>query len=136
MIRRPPRSTRTDTLFPYTTLFRSSDRRLKPGTKIGPVLSGQPGFLGHDLIPSAQEGSFEPGKRHVAPLPIQQRTGKPQAAGISVSGLPLHARPARLRQPKQPRGLVERLARRVVDGAAKPGKIIRPAYDQELAMPA
>src|SRR3546814_9236924 len=28
MIRRPPRSTRTDTLFPYTTLFRSERRRL------------------------------------------------------------------------------------------------------------
>src|SRR3546814_19049800 len=27
MIRRPPRSTRTDTLFPYTTLFRSWRRR-------------------------------------------------------------------------------------------------------------
>src|SRR3546814_8133756 len=27
MIRRPPRSTRTDTLFPYTTLFRSQQRR-------------------------------------------------------------------------------------------------------------
>src|SRR3546814_7534953 len=27
MIRRPPRSTRTDTLFPYTTLFRSVRRR-------------------------------------------------------------------------------------------------------------
>src|SRR3546814_6925150 len=27
MIRRPPRSTRTDTLFPYTTLFRSPDAR-------------------------------------------------------------------------------------------------------------
>src|SRR3546814_8695603 len=26
MIRRPPRSTRTDTLFPYTTLFRSCSR--------------------------------------------------------------------------------------------------------------
>src|SRR3546814_1591109 len=26
MIRRPPRSTRTDTLFPYTTLFRSAAR--------------------------------------------------------------------------------------------------------------
>src|SRR3546814_4148565 len=26
MIRRPPRSTRTDTLFPYTTLFRSTRR--------------------------------------------------------------------------------------------------------------
>src|SRR3546814_3124180 len=28
MIRRPPRSTRTDTLFPYTTLFRSGEQRL------------------------------------------------------------------------------------------------------------
>src|SRR3546814_1585901 len=28
MIRRPPRSTRTDTLFPYTTLFRSDDALL------------------------------------------------------------------------------------------------------------
>src|SRR3546814_1537097 len=28
MIRRPPRSTRTDTLFPYTTLFRSVDMRV------------------------------------------------------------------------------------------------------------
>src|SRR3546814_12678999 len=27
MIRRPPRSTRTDTLFPYTTLFRSKTKR-------------------------------------------------------------------------------------------------------------
>src|SRR3546814_10585622 len=33
MIRRPPRSTRTDTLFPYTTLFRSRglQRRLRRG---------------------------------------------------------------------------------------------------------
>src|SRR3546814_81132 len=29
MIRRPPRSTRTDTLFPYTTLFRSIAPRLE-----------------------------------------------------------------------------------------------------------
>src|SRR3546814_3149582 len=29
MIRRPPRSTRTDTLFPYTTLFRSHGRLLR-----------------------------------------------------------------------------------------------------------
>src|SRR3546814_2914332 len=34
MIRRPPRSTRTDTLFPYTTLFRSpaSTRSSRPAT--------------------------------------------------------------------------------------------------------
>src|SRR3546814_2829556 len=31
MIRRPPRSTRTDTLFPYTTLFRS----LEPAPRSG-----------------------------------------------------------------------------------------------------
>src|SRR3546814_13103408 len=30
MIRRPPRSTRTDTLFPYTTLFRSQAGRAAP----------------------------------------------------------------------------------------------------------
>src|SRR3546814_1126076 len=30
MIRRPPRSTRTDTLFPYTTLFRSRPSRAAP----------------------------------------------------------------------------------------------------------
>src|SRR3546814_1532799 len=29
MIRRPPRSTRTDTLFPYTTLFRSGFTRIR-----------------------------------------------------------------------------------------------------------
>src|SRR3546814_4437265 len=37
MIRRPPRSTRTDTLFPYTTLFRSlalsSTAQILPGLK-------------------------------------------------------------------------------------------------------
>src|SRR3546814_5183095 len=30
MIRRPPRSTRTDTLFPYTTLFRSAGDLVEP----------------------------------------------------------------------------------------------------------
>src|SRR3546814_8146952 len=37
MIRRPPRSTRTDTLFPYTTLFRSMERSARmsvpPGSR-------------------------------------------------------------------------------------------------------
>src|SRR3546814_3651643 len=35
MIRRPPRSTRTDTLFPYTTLFRSARRLLVPRQSAG-----------------------------------------------------------------------------------------------------
>src|SRR3546814_8200904 len=34
MIRRPPRSTRTDTLFPYTTLFRSLEAWSKSGMSV------------------------------------------------------------------------------------------------------
>src|SRR3546814_14462238 len=44
MIRRPPRSTRTDTLFPYTTLFRSRKMRLAI-TRLSPsglLFSGSP----------------------------------------------------------------------------------------------
>src|SRR3546814_16641971 len=37
MIRRPPRSTRTDTLFPYTTLFRSIGDHVDAGERIGVV---------------------------------------------------------------------------------------------------
>src|SRR3546814_3267512 len=36
MIRRPPRSTRTDTLFPYTTLFRSVPMD-QPGIEVRPI---------------------------------------------------------------------------------------------------
>src|SRR3546814_3666638 len=35
MIRRPPRSTRTDTLFPYTTLFRSAVEAVEGGRVAG-----------------------------------------------------------------------------------------------------
>src|SRR3546814_10325998 len=38
MIRRPPRSTRTDTLFPYTTLFRSAYPETIPTTQCGSKL--------------------------------------------------------------------------------------------------
>src|SRR3546814_5660104 len=41
MIRRPPRSTRTDTLFPYTTLFRSKAiPKFTPGADLKAVISG------------------------------------------------------------------------------------------------
>src|SRR3546814_3401307 len=40
MIRRPPRSTRTDTLFPYTTLFRSAVRPSGPAFQHRVVLRG------------------------------------------------------------------------------------------------
>src|SRR3546814_2427165 len=41
MLRRPPRSTRTDTLFPYTTLFRSERRKSHPRRDHAPEGSGR-----------------------------------------------------------------------------------------------
>src|SRR3546814_15533068 len=40
MLRRPPRSTRTDTLFPYTTLFRSEDAEGGDGLKAARGIAG------------------------------------------------------------------------------------------------
>src|SRR3546814_2191825 len=40
MIRRPPRSTRTDTLFPYTTLFRSPDTGSNVRRRAGAAAAG------------------------------------------------------------------------------------------------
>src|SRR3546814_1270119 len=52
MIRRPPRSTRTDTLFPYTTLFRSLQRHDK-SVKAFSILGGffAPPFTRESLYP-------------------------------------------------------------------------------------
>src|SRR3546814_8151265 len=45
MIRRPPRSTRTEPLFPYTTPFRSPRARAGPATGSGDELMSVPGKL-------------------------------------------------------------------------------------------
>src|SRR3546814_7757933 len=54
MLRRPPRSTRTDTLFPYTTLFRSRCRQ-RPVVELGEDLVDRRAELadqhGLDLVP-------------------------------------------------------------------------------------
>src|SRR3546814_11979839 len=49
MIRRPPRSTRTDTLFPDTTLFRSQgrDQRRRGAAAAGPVRMTERRTLAH-----------------------------------------------------------------------------------------
>src|SRR3546814_19015002 len=71
MIRRPPRSTRTDTLFPYTTLFRS--------------LGGGP------------EGHWHPGQRAVARADGDRtgegrgRRGRPEGVRLDESA-PAHGR--------------------------------------------
>src|SRR3546814_19673162 len=50
MIRRPPRSTRTDTLIPYTTLFRSKRFVLLTVPSATFVLFGATGDLAHRMI--------------------------------------------------------------------------------------
>src|SRR3546814_6179859 len=46
MIRRPPRSTLTDTLFPYTTLFRSTAKREMPHFLLPPLMSNKGTYTG------------------------------------------------------------------------------------------
>src|SRR3546814_19349593 len=77
MIRRPPRSTRTDTLFPYTTLFRSLRRR----PRLPAVAGAQPAV----------------GRRRRA-----RRSARPRPAGAGpvrrLAALPLAGRRDRLRR--------------------------------------
>src|SRR3546814_3327422 len=73
MRRRPPRSTRTDTLFPYTTLFRSSIEigpvYIRPQLRIAVVLLGvgtQCVAYPHPLRRNQIRGRFEiPGTKRV-----------------------------------------------------------------------
>src|SRR3546814_12407703 len=78
MIRRPPRSTRTDTLFPYTTLFRSPSGNLRVGP---PVRQGQ-AFIMRDgtstrLLPFCS--------LRFAVMPTAVKIGKQNAAEICLS---------------------------------------------------
>src|SRR3546814_18643507 len=63
MIRRPPRSTRTDTLFPYTTLFRSGaahveadQARLAQGCGAADHADDAPRGAGEDRIAAVEGG--------------------------------------------------------------------------------
>src|SRR3546814_4972383 len=54
MIRRPPRCTRTETLFPYTTLFRTGNPTVEVEVELGS------GAVGRAAVPSgASTGQFE-----------------------------------------------------------------------------
>src|SRR3546814_11064134 len=83
MIRRPPRSTRTDTLFPYTTLFRSFNPELpnvSPAFQFNRLLgftynpltdapNGGKGFyadLGGNELPNAPHYNFNVGAQYSA----------------------------------------------------------------------
>src|SRR3546814_18780338 len=71
MIRRPPRSTRTDTPFPYTTLFRSARHRYRPR----PRLRADPRASRFDpaRIGAATEHPLHPDRRHGICRPVADR---------------------------------------------------------------
>src|SRR3546814_2789310 len=76
MIRRPPRSTRTDTLFPYTTLFRST---------------GQ--IRTHHLLDADRKGNvemIEAFRFTVSDRPVCEQRGETAPARILKRELPFH----------------------------------------------
>src|SRR3546814_14475725 len=117
MVRRPPRSTRTDTLFPYTTLFRSSVERaghvrhqqeelvVREHMAAGPApqrtaetvprlpLSGDPAIDGDRIIAGADAVALERGEA----LHQRHTTGRIAAFGSETArarrqpGEPQHA---------------------------------------------
>src|SRR3546814_4294541 len=100
MIRRPPRSTRTDTLFPYTTLFRSIRQRVE---RLGGHLN-HVWICDHDeaaltnLLADSSEAdlvlimaaSATADREDVVPAAIRQAGGRVERVGMPVDpGNPL-----------------------------------------------
>src|SRR3546814_18989405 len=93
MIRRPPRPTRTDTLFPYTTLFRSPRKRPVP-------------YHQHPFGPATRTGHFglrQPLRRiesavrtdgNALPLPPSHLNARPLPLPCRADHLPLQPRTA------------------------------------------
>src|SRR3546814_3532743 len=70
MIRRPPRSTRTDTLFPYTTLFRSPNALPFPirATVPGSHLNGVPRVRSHSVVLALRGRDTRRSEEHTSEL--------------------------------------------------------------------
>src|SRR3546814_8175473 len=83
MIRRPPSSTRTDTLFPYTTLFRSRRR----GRDLGIVLARhqvsarrrRAGAVDRLSLPAGRRDSAGVLRRHPPPPRSEEHTSELQS---------------------------------------------------------
>src|SRR3546814_4711004 len=105
MIRRPPRSTRTDTLFPYTTLCRAR-RALNDGSR----------GASHEHGTRTGQGARRTGARAAVPA---DRGRRPRAAG-AVAGLERLAADAG-RQPARDPGAGPRHGR-AIHAARAPGR--------------
>src|SRR3546814_11669525 len=102
MIRRPPRPTRTDTLFPYTTLFRSPGPEWRAGLasavarrvlRCGIPLRRHGSRLGAVRAGNILGAMPLPGRRAVLAIRDATRAGSPgqarRAGGRGVAGQPL-----------------------------------------------
>src|SRR3546814_11815554 len=92
MIRRPPRSTRPDSLFPYPTPFRSPGWLLKPPA--AGLLAGRTGGIGIGLARTARSGPSRP----------RWRDG---SRDWSFAGLPVDRLAAQVRVPVVAGGLLD-----------------------------
>src|SRR3546814_9545976 len=87
MIRRPPRATRTDTLFPYTTLFRSL---LRNGSRSEDISQAQAALDAADAQLRAAQTDLErlrvvaPRAGHVESLPYKVGDQPPVGAPLAV----------------------------------------------------
>src|SRR3546814_2645072 len=119
MIRRPPRSTRTDTLFPYTTLFRS--RFLDARQRAGPSQRAAAQGRGRALRPAG--GGPGGAARDALPDGAAVRNGGPRVLrprlGEELGGRPDHHRTRRERLRPAGRRMVPDHPRAAV---AQPGR--------------
>src|SRR3546814_14494804 len=84
---RPPRTTRTDTLFPVTSLFRSAivdDRNGHRGTPFGPLPGARPGSTPAwpDRSERALGGGHGVGLARIDPDGLAKRAGQTLEAGL------------------------------------------------------
>src|SRR3546814_19906355 len=126
MMRRPPRSTLTDTLFPYTTLFRSLRMQLAAETAL------DVGEHGHGVLRVL-------GREHDAVLDrdrLEQLAAQPGQAGLAQVALGIHVVQAALPHVAAVVADVERLP--ADDDLAEPGarrgpELLAPYLGFELA---
>src|SRR3546814_10057013 len=90
MIRRPPRSTRTDTLFPYTTLFRSIVLALWRGLRGGPawlLLAAAAAVTGVEVVNyHAHAGHGDPLQTVHQPVELARYALRYLTSGVAIIG--------------------------------------------------
>src|SRR3546814_18276893 len=88
MIRRPPRSTRTDTLFPYTTLFRSSATARNSACRRTAPLRGDRPWLTADVENADQRE--QPARGSEVDLDLAVEALAQQLGAFVVQAAPAH----------------------------------------------